>query len=119
MSAWESIQTEGLTPSIGPRSQLMNESVPLIYFFESLQDVETALIGWAAEAFDDEDELLVLKVDLSHLDISLPDDSSFEMVSHQNIPSERIIHRYDEYLNVINDSGATTMRPQRPETMKS
>ena len=65
----DKILEKGLIPMLGERSLLIGEETPGIYFFENIVNVEDALGGWMANAFNDEDKLVILKVNISKSEI--------------------------------------------------
>lgn len=98
-AALPSILGTGLEPRIGPRSIDLGENVPAIYLFETLSDVEQGLMNWMADAFDEDDELVVLEIDLTGIE-SQQADGQFEIVTSQRIGPEKIIRQYDERLRL-------------------
>ena len=58
-----SIMEHGLIPQVGARSILMDES-PSLFFFESKDAVENALTNWLGDAFDEDEALTILQVDV-------------------------------------------------------
>ena len=59
-----SIRRWGLRPAIGRRSTAFGEENPGIFLFDSTDAVEDALMGWLGEAYDEDDALVLLTVDL-------------------------------------------------------
>lgn len=101
-----SILELGLVPSIGPRSRALEEEEPLVYLFGELADVEQALMGWAADAFEDEDPLCVLELDFDPTwgPSKLQRDAcQFEWTSKAPIPPSQISRIFDENLKVISE----------------
>lgn len=63
--AWENkIMQDGLIPLIGERSEEFGEEVPRIYLFTSYEAYEDGMLLWLGEAFEDDQELVLLKVEL-------------------------------------------------------
>ncbi len=60
----DNILKEGLQPLIGPRSQMAEETINKIYFFDSILEAENALENWLGELFDEEIELVLLQVEV-------------------------------------------------------
>lgn len=89
-----SILKNGLIPTIGERSKFL-ETTPRVYLFLSKENLETALLNWLGEAFEDlEEELFILEINLS--DITYQSEA-FELTVSDIIKPERIINVYDEY----------------------
>jgi len=87
----EKIMTEGLIPSVGPRSSLMENEAQGVYLFTSQENMETALGGWLGECFDDADTLCVLQVDLDgDFDQSISSDVAWEVRCDRIITPEHI-----------------------------
>lgn len=86
-----SILKEGLKPSVGPRSEKLDES-NAIFVFDSRTSAEDGVGNWLGEEFDDDEELILLEVDARGLDLSpsFDDDESFEWTSSGEIPADRI-----------------------------
>lgn len=59
-----SIIASGLTPEIGVNSQACHEQKPLIYLFNSLTDVNTALYQWFGNLFTDTEPLSLIEIKL-------------------------------------------------------
>jgi hypothetical protein len=89
-----SILREGLRPAIGPRSALLGEKRASSYFFASTEACEDGLASWVGEYLED-DELHILRVDLSGLQID--DAMGWEISCHTHVPAIRI-------LNVLSES---------------
>ncbi|WP_137887639.1 hypothetical protein [Pseudomonas sp. 2FE] len=84
-----SILSDGLAPQIGPRSGDLGEPAPRIFFFTTLEAVETALTNWLGEAFEDEPgALVVLSVDPSGL--TFYSEADYEVFTHEPILAENI-----------------------------
>lgn len=88
-----SIQSEGLIPKIGERSQELGESIERIYFFRDMDSVQNALWNWLGEWFEDKDEdgdleLVILKVDLSGFKV---EEEAFELTVTEKIHPDRIL----------------------------
>ncbi|MFZ3583681.1 hypothetical protein ACOI1H_16120 [Loktanella sp. DJP18] len=64
--ALSEILKSGLKPRIGPRSNLMGETIAAVYIFDDPDMLDDAIGGWLGDAFEDQGitELAVLSVDL-------------------------------------------------------
>lgn len=96
----QSIFTHGLKPSIGELSQSCNETVPKIYLFPSLSDMETALSSWLGETIN---EQYGETIECCSLEISVPDnfpiqegDVEYEVYSYSTIPPQYIRYLKEE-----------------------
>lgn len=95
-----SIFTHGLQPQIGERSAQRTctntpvEQRPRVYFFPTKNDLETALANWLGDAFDDEEALCVLVVNLH--DLPLEQDCPYEWATSVPVAPWRIIKCVDE-----------------------
>ena len=58
------IQKEGLLAQIGDRSQEAKEDAEAVFLFPSKEDMDNALLNWLGQAFEEEDELIILQIDL-------------------------------------------------------
>ncbi len=95
-----SILEYGLRPGIGERSLMLNEPEPLLYLFETLEDVEAGLSGWMADVFDEDDPIVIIEVDLRGIDArKLP--GKFEITVNETLASDRIVAVLDERLDPI------------------
>ena len=59
------ILEEGLKPSVGERSQALGEDTPRVYVFTDPMALEDALSNWLGEAFDEEDALSILLLEVA------------------------------------------------------
>ena len=86
-----SIFDRGLIPGVGQRSQEAREGKPCLYFFPDLQAVEQALLTWLGDAFEEEeDALVILEVDLDGLPVhSAP--GSFELTLDVPVSPDRVV----------------------------
>lgn len=84
----DSILKQGLIPTIGERSQQIDEPVAAIYFFPTLDDVDTALLNWLGDEFDEDEELALLKVNLRKG--SYFQSVDWELISYERIPINQI-----------------------------
>lgn len=66
-----SIIASGLTPAISVNSQACHEPKPLIYLFNSLTDVNTALYQWFGDLFTDTEPLSLIEIKLDLHDPNL------------------------------------------------
>lgn len=93
-----SILKYGLLPLIGNRSVAVHETVPAIYLFKSLEDVENALSNWLGDMLaNDPRRLAVLKIALpfSLSEFLSHSKSSFEYICYETIQPE-FIEKLDE-----------------------
>lgn len=83
----ESIKEIGIEPRMGERSERLGEPKPLVYLFPTLGDVETALMNWLGEEFDevygDNCRIAILKVDVSGVNVESVVD--YEVTTHETI----------------------------------
>lgn len=84
-----SIMEQGLIPQCGERSSDIGEPVPRIYLFPTVNDMETALMSWFGELFDDDTELVILEVTVP-ADLLVEGEVEYECYCYQNIPAECI-----------------------------
>ena len=101
-----SILEQGLILQIGERSKEIGETIKRIYLFHSFDDMENALMNWLGECFDEEDELVILKICLPdtfpiHTDIDVNGDLFYESYTQKQIPAQYIENIYDELYNEI------------------
>ena len=66
-----SIIASGLKPELGVNSQACHEQKPLIYLFNSLTDVNTALYQWFGDLFADTEPLSIIEIKLDLRDPNL------------------------------------------------
>ena len=94
----KSILKSGLIPKIGYRSQKINEDVPAVYLFTTIEECHNALLNWLGEEFEDVDELLILEVDIDDTYIELDNngDIFFEIVVTKTVGVEKIKEIYTE-----------------------
>ena len=83
----ESIMRFGLVPVIGKRSRACGESIAGVYLFSSREDVDTALMSWLGDEFDDDVDLAVLRVEC---DSAVRGDVEYEYVCFETIVPECI-----------------------------
>ena len=89
----DSIIEHGLVPKIGKNSKDCGETEERIYFFINKQELETGMLGWLGELFDDEDDakepLIYIEVNDSEVDFQIDSngDVFFECTSSKTIPS--------------------------------
>ena len=98
---WPFIQVEGLIPIVGERSAELYES-PCIFLFPTQEDMDTALLQWLGEWYDDKEIETDERIDLISLKITLPDnfpiipgDVEYECISTAPIGPE-FIHFYKD-----------------------
>lgn len=93
-----SILKNGLVPTIGERSQLL-ETIPKIYLFPSKENLETALLNWLGQEFEDlEEDLIILEIDLSD---TIYQSEAFELTVSEIIKPDLILNVYDEFWKII------------------
>lgn len=97
-SALPSILRQGIVPAIGPRSLMLSEAQPAIYFFSKDTEVEDGLVNWINDAFSQEETLYVLECNLESVDIT-SQENQFELVCHQTIDPSLITKVYTEDLD--------------------
>lgn len=98
-SALPAILEEGLKPLIGARAELLGEVVPAVYCFGDREAVEDGLMGWMAEAFEEE-EIMILEIDAEGLAIEKnPEDFEFRILTC--VAPTRIKSIFDEMWDEI------------------
>ena len=108
--AWERIRIEGLVPQIGPRSEMLGESEPLVYLFPTLLHVEDALSNWLGESIEDDLKVIVLEVDITGLP-TRHDPGQFEITCAAPIAPARIRSTLDENLQPLAAAEPALLRP--------
>lgn len=83
-----SIMKNGLIPQIGENSEGL-ENEPLVFLFPDEDSMNTALSSWFGALYDDEDELISLKISLP-TNWELISDVEYEYASKYLIPPEYI-----------------------------
>lgn len=96
------ILENGLEPRIGERSLQRGEETPRVYLFPQREDVETALMNWLGDEF--EDELAIVEVDLAGYRYS--HDVGYEISVEEVIKPSAIMAVYDENFDLVNDESA-------------
>ena len=86
-SNYKIIEKEGLLPKMGERSSKI-ESELKIFMFSNKDAMTDAVMNWLGDEFDEEEELIVLK-------ITLPEDfpvqhNGFEVTTDKSIPPQYI-----------------------------
>ncbi|MBY0464776.1 MAG: hypothetical protein K2W33_07505 [Burkholderiales bacterium] len=79
----------GIEPRVGARSKEAGEAAPRSYHFACAQDMDDALCGWLADAFDEEEDLAVVAVDVSGLAIE-ESPAGYEVQVLDHIDPERL-----------------------------
>lgn len=94
----ENIVSNGLQARIGERSQLLGESLPAVYVFNTLIDAETALGQWLGDEFEEEDELVILKVkpDTPPDFNTQGDKTHYESMFFRDVRPHEIVAHYSE-----------------------
>lgn len=97
-----SIMTHGLKVSIGDLSSSIGESIPAIYLFNELDDMNNALMNWLGEELDErygEDcPIVIFKITYPHSVswINKKDPDMYETIQYDDIPPEYIeVLRYE------------------------
>lgn len=90
----EKIMKEGLIPQIGKNSMCC-ESKPYVFLFVDEESMNIALSSWFGELFDEEEELVSLKVNLPD-NWELISDVEYEIASGDVIPPEYISYYKEE-----------------------
>lgn len=109
----ENIKEFGLEPRKGERSEKLGEPTPLVYLFPTLDDVETALMNWLGEEFDeaygDDCRIAILKVDVSG--VNLTSSVEYELTTTEHIHPKYICRVVDDFEAgfTINAGTPTTM----------
>lgn len=91
-----SILRNGIIPQIGERSSDCKEQFPYVFLFPSEEDKNTALSSWLGLCFDENEELVSLKLDLPDEFPIKAGDVEFEVLSEITIPSCYIVQIEDE-----------------------
>lgn len=61
-----------------------------VYLFRSKEEVEDAVMNWLGDRFDEDEDLVLIKVDGSYVDEVSSDAAGYEIISKKNIPKEGI-----------------------------
>ncbi len=85
---WNSIKRNGLKMAMPQDTD--NEEIG-VYLFRNMDDVEDALMNWLGDRFDENEELIVIKVDGSYVNRLSPNAAGFELIVKNNIPKEGIL----------------------------
>jgi hypothetical protein len=83
------ILRDGLLPQIGPRSLIVNETVPAVFCFTNLDEVENAVMNWLGDYFDVEEPLALLRVMLDD-SAAVGAGAGYEVVVLEPIPAEAV-----------------------------
>jgi hypothetical protein len=67
------------------------EDEPGVYLFKDLSDAEDAVTNWMGDRFDEDEELVVIKVDDRFVEKVSSNAAGFEVVSTKDIPQEGIV----------------------------
>jgi GNAT superfamily N-acetyltransferase len=67
------------------------EDEPGVYLFKDLSDAEDAVTNWMGDRFDEDEELVVIKVDDRFVGKVSSNAAGFEVVSTKDIPPEGIV----------------------------
>lgn len=85
----DSILRDGLIPQLGPRSAIVNETTPAVFCFADMEKVETALMNWLGDYFDEDEPLALLRVTLDS-DALVGAGAAYEVVVLNPIPPEAV-----------------------------
>lgn len=91
-----SILRNGLIPQIDERARDCGERCPYVFLFPSEEDKNTALSSWLGLCFNEEEELVSLKLDLPEEFPIKEGEAEFEVLSELTIPSRYIVQIKDE-----------------------
>lgn len=94
----KNIFINGLIPTIGIRSSLIEEKNPAIYLFKTIEDLQDGL-NWLEDYFEDSDDLVIICIDINGL--STIKSAEYEIAVNEHINSDRILYLLDENLNLI------------------
>ena len=83
-----SIERNGLRVMV-PRDMEGEEAG--VYLFRSRKDAEEALMNWLGDRFDEDEELVLIKVDDRYVDEVSSDAAGYEVISKKAIPKEGIV----------------------------
>lgn len=83
-----SIERNGLRVMV-PRDMEGEEAG--VYLFRSRKDAEEALMNWLGDRFDEDEELVLIKVDDRYVDEVSSDAAGYEVISKKDIPKEGIV----------------------------
>jgi len=83
-----SIMAKGLRPGIGDRSSKIDGETHGIYTFPNKQSAEDALMNWLGDEFDEDEELSLLKVDITGL--RTVQGADYEIIVTEPITPDRI-----------------------------
>lgn len=93
----KNILINGLIPTIGNRSSLIEETTPAIYLFKTIEDLQDGLLNWFEDYFEDTDELVIICIDINEL-LTIKG-ADYEIVVSEHIKPDRILYLLDENLN--------------------
>lgn len=101
------ILREGLVPQIGERSALVGETVPAIFCFADLRELEDALTNWMADYFDEEEPLSLLRVAAGG-DAKFGEGAGYEVVILSAIPAVSLTLMHEDVweATLIEDAAA-------------
>jgi hypothetical protein len=86
----QNIKKTGLVPQVGERSALLGEDSG-IFLFGDLDAMETALMQWLGDAFDEDEDLVVLEIALPDgFPVEETPNAGFESSTSEVIPPEYI-----------------------------
>lgn len=101
----ESILKSGLIPSVGKRSEQLDEA-PCIFLFPDRDSVEDALANWLGDELDDEleaeseDEIVILKIAEKSVNAQ-PSTVDWEVCVLERIPPNAIVEILDESMSLM------------------
>lgn len=88
------ILSEGLVPQIGERSAQVSETLPAIYCFAGLAELEDAVMNWMGDYFDEDEPLALLRVEVNP-ELALGQGADYEIVVLDPIPKTSIAVVYE------------------------
>lgn len=85
----DAIMEEGLVPRIGERSEVMGEGEAGVYLFTSRTALDEAVMNWLGDAYEEDDDLVVLEVELVE-GFEISAGFEVETIAREAIPPHRI-----------------------------
>jgi len=85
---WNSIKRNGLKMAV---PQDMEGEEIGVYLFRNMNDVEDALMNWLGDRFDEDEELIVIKVNGIYVDTVSSDAADYEVIAKNDIPKQAIL----------------------------
>ena len=101
------ISREGLRPSIGARSNLINETDRAVYCFPTMDAVDSGLGSWLGDEFDEDEAMALLRIDLPANREPYTIEVGFEVQVHIAIPASAITVLSTDYgVDLASDADA-------------